>query len=563
MRLQTESDSLTAEIQAVYPKVNLGFPYNPKTVDLLQAGYEHDELTSAAIPQCELDETVGFLKSDAARSTVLNIPASRRFILAAAYSNNRRDLAETKARRDKFLKAKYPRAEAERRIRSLDLTKPLQFRPDPPEFDSREDKVAWSERDRTIADIIHKGPGEGGKQWVEKDLLENVGFLSNKGKGYSSHRNWTKTVITSVIGAALAEAQADPASNSLVQSQPKPLSPSDRTPKVPVTPTKPAVKTTSFPAETKAAAKTESPPSKTKSSAPASKPAVKTVSSPAEPKLAAEAKPAPSQDKSSAAASKSAAVAPLAAIKTRSAAVPAVETKPATATSKPAVEAKSAPAASKPAVETELVPDASKPAAVVDPSAASSKPAPTVSQPAAIASGVGPAAAEPTSHPAPTLPEVAVSLLTVNKLDTVEEESSETVLAEQPPAFAFDFEPLTEELDWGFESSPVAPKDSSQASGFLTAQSPLNLPAAAASSVATCLSPATALSAGAAVATGAVPVSAGISTVHTPAVSHPEIPLRVLGTWDETWDENNTIAQGWLDDFARKAGPSPSARPSP
>ena len=55
---------------------------------------------------------------------------------------------------------------------------------------------------------------------MEKDLLENVGFLSNKGKGYSSHRNWTKTVITSVIGAALAEAQADPTSNSLVQSQP-------------------------------------------------------------------------------------------------------------------------------------------------------------------------------------------------------------------------------------------------------------------------------------------------------------------------------------------------------
>ena len=85
VRLQTESDSLTAEIQAVYLKVNLGFPYNPKTVDLLPAGYEHDEMTSAALPQCELDETVGFLKSDAARSTVLNIPASRRFILAAAY----------------------------------------------------------------------------------------------------------------------------------------------------------------------------------------------------------------------------------------------------------------------------------------------------------------------------------------------------------------------------------------------------------------------------------------------------------------------------------------------
>ena len=221
---------------------------------------------------------------------------------------------------------------------------------------------------------------------------------------------------------------------------------------------------------------------------------------------------------------------------------------------------------------------------------------------------------------------------------------------------------MTEELDWGFESSPVAPKDSSQASGFLTAQSPLGLPAAAASSVATCLSPATALSAGAAVATGAVPVSAGLSIVHTPAVSHPEIPLRVQETFrvsdpvqpkgkaaavittsqplqslsatqdpapaavpgiplssspattpvdrsqegsssapvvaitpaeaanrrdhrlnrnlraklltfwgyvlepkeaEETWDENNTIAQGWLDDFARKAGPSPSARPSP
>ena len=170
----------------------------------------------------------------------MNIPASRRFILAAAYSNNRRDLAETKARRDKFLKEKYPPAEAERRIRSLDLTKPLQFRPDLPKFKTREDKAAWSERDGTLADIIHKGPGEGGNQWVEKDFLENVGFLSNKGKGHASHRNWTKTVITSVIGAALAEAQADPAFNSLVQSQPEPLSPSDRSPKVLDTPSKPA-----------------------------------------------------------------------------------------------------------------------------------------------------------------------------------------------------------------------------------------------------------------------------------------------------------------------------------
>ena len=58
VRLQTESDSLTSEIQAVYPKVHLGFAYNPKTVDLLQAGYEHDELTSAAIPQyCSLSWT--------------------------------------------------------------------------------------------------------------------------------------------------------------------------------------------------------------------------------------------------------------------------------------------------------------------------------------------------------------------------------------------------------------------------------------------------------------------------------------------------------------------------
>ena len=414
VRLQTESDSLTAEIQAVYPKVHLGFAYNPKTIDLLQAGYEHDELTSAAIPQWELDETVGFLKSDAARSTVVNIPASRRFILAAAYSNNRRDLAETKARRDKFLKDKYPPAEAERRIRSLDLTKPLQFRPDPPKFDSPEDKAAWSERDGTLADIIHKGPGEGGNSWVEKDLLENVGFLSNKGKGYSSHRNWTKTVIRSVIGAALAEAQADPALNSLVQSQPEPLSPSDRSPKVPVTSSKLAVKTTSSPAETKPAAKTETPPSKAKSPAPASKPAAKTVSSLAESKLAAEAKPVPSEDKSSSAASQPAAIALLAAIKTKLAAILAVESKPATATSKPAVETKSAPAASRSAVETELVPDASKPAAAVDPPAAGSKPAPTVSQPAATASVVEPAAAEPTSHPAPTLPEVAVSLPVVN-----------------------------------------------------------------------------------------------------------------------------------------------------
>ena len=139
----------------------------------MQAGYEHDELTSAAIPQIELDETVRFLKFDAARNTVVNKPASRRFILAVAYSNNRRDLAETKARRDKFLKDKYPPAEAERRIRSLDLTKPLQFRPDSPKFNTCEDKVAWSERDGTLADIIHKGPGEGGNQWVEKDFLEN------------------------------------------------------------------------------------------------------------------------------------------------------------------------------------------------------------------------------------------------------------------------------------------------------------------------------------------------------------------------------------------------------
>ena len=40
--LKTESDELTAEIQAVYPKVNLEFAYNPGTIDLVQAGYEHD-----------------------------------------------------------------------------------------------------------------------------------------------------------------------------------------------------------------------------------------------------------------------------------------------------------------------------------------------------------------------------------------------------------------------------------------------------------------------------------------------------------------------------------------
>ena len=606
-RLQTESDSLTSEIQAVYPKVHLGFAYNPKTVDLLQAGFEHDELTSAAIPQFELEETVRFLKSDTARSTVVNIPASRRVILAAAYSNNRRDLAETKAKRDKFLKEKYPPAEAERRIRSLDLTKPLQFRPDPPKFKDKEDKAAWSEREGTLADIIHKGPGEGGNQWVEKDFLENVGFLSNKGKGLASHRDWTKTVITSVIGAALAEAQADPAFNSLVQSQPEPLSPSDQSLKVLATPSQPAAK-----------------------------PAAESVSLPA--------------------ASLPAVVSPLAAIKTKRAAVPAVESKPAPAASKPAAAvvspaAVSKPAAavvspaaaSKPAAAVDSPAAASKPAAAVDSPAAAPKPALTVSPPAAIASVVEPAAAKPASHPAPTLPEVAVSLPAVNSLDTVEEESLETVLAEQPPTFAFDVEPLTEELDWGFELSPVAPKDSSQASGFSVVQSPLDLPAAAAASVATCLSPALVLSAGVAVAAGAVLVSAGLSTD-----LHPEIPLPAQETFrvpdpvqpkgkaaiqdlalasvagisrpsptvppvdrsqedsssvgattpitpavaadrrdqrlnrhlrarlltffshvlepkeaDETWEENNISAQGWIDGFEKKEGSTQSGRPSP
>ena len=402
-------------------------------------------------------------------------------------------------------------------------------------------------------------------------------------------------MITSVIGAALAEAQADPAFNSLVQSQPEPLSPSDQSLKVLDTPSKPAAK-----------------------------PAAESVSLPA--------------------ASLPAVVSPLAAIKTKLAAVPAVAAKPAPAASKPAAAVDSPAAASKPAAAVVSPAAASKPAAAVDSPAAAPKPALTVSPPAAIASVVEPAAAKPASHPAPTLPEVAVSLPAVNSLDTVEEESLETVLAEQPPTFAFDVEPSTEELDWGFELSPVAPKDSSQASGFSVVQSPLDLPAAAAASVATCLSPALVLSAGVAVAAGAVLVSAGLSTD-----LHPEIPLLAQETFrvpdpvqpkgkvaiqdlalasvagisrpsptvptpvdrsqedsssvgattpitpavaadrrdqrlnrhlrarlltffshvlepkeaDETWEENNISAQGWIDGFEKKEGSTQSGRPSP
>ena len=398
------------------------------------------------------------------------------------------------------------------------------------------------------------------------------------------------------------------------KSQPEPLSPSDQSLKVLDTPSKPAAK-----------------------------PAAEPVSLPA--------------------ASLPAVVSPLAAIKTKLAAVPAVESKPAPAASKPAAAVDSPAAASKPAAAVDSPAAASKPAAAVESPAAAPKPALTVSPPAAIASVVEPAAAKPASHPAPTLPEVAVSLPAVNSLDIVEEESLETVLAEQSPTFAFDVEPLTEELDWGFESSPVAPKDSSQASGFSVVRSPLELPAAAAASVATCLSPALVLSAGVAVATGAVLVSAGLSTDLTPADLHLEIPLLAQETFrvpdpvqpkgkaaavtttsqplqsapaiqdlalasvagisrpsptvptpvdrsqedsssvgattpitpavaadrrdqrlnrnlraklltffshvlepkeaDETWEENNISAQGWIDGFEKKEGSTQSGRPSP
>ena len=327
-----------------------------------------------------------------------------------------------------------------------------------------------------MADIIHKGPGEGGKQWVEKDISENVGFLSNKGKVYSSHRNWTKTVITSVIGAALAEAQADPAPDSLVQPQSEPLSPPDRLLKSPSAEVKPVK-----PAPPSAAAKLRlvkpTPPS-TVAKLPTAKP------------------------KSTAAASKPAASAKPSAAKAKSA---AVDSKPAASAEPSAAKSKSTAAASKPA--------------------AGAEPAAVVSQPATaleLATVAEPSAATLTSHPAPLLPKVAVTLPVVSSLDTVEEASLGTITVEQPLALDFDLNPLTEELDWGFHDSPVAPEASAKVPEFLVAPSPLASPAAGATTAATCLWPVTVLSAGAAAATVAAHVLAGSSTVHAPRVSYPE-----------------------------------------
>ena len=199
-----------------------------------------------------------------------------------------------------------------------------------------------------------------------------------------------------------------------------------------------------------------------------------------------------------------------------------------------------APAACKSAVETELVPDASKPAAAVDPPAAGSKPAPTVSQPAAIASVDEPAAAEPTSHPAPTLPEETFRV-----------------------------------------PDPVQPKG--KAAAVITTSQPLQSPSAT-------QDPALAAVPGIPLSSSPAPThvdrsqggssSVGAITPITPAQAadrrdhrlNRNLPAKLLTFWghvlepkeaDETWDENNTIAQGWLDDFVRKEGSSQSARPSP